>query len=255
MRHSGHLPIGILILSTLTPALVNAEVNGQPHTPNAIDTLPDRDIEIRGNSGLQTVAIDTGFLPQNSITGSTEQLPPGQILAGEVRQNGVHPSPPDHNGPMVPRNQDQPITMDNVSVQLGFTPNNIQVIAAMEASGHLPAEEYINGKYLYVIYENKKVLYAGTFNDPLLEHSLARSQKEVHQRKMSEGSITIRIPASVLTVGNDATYLQVFELGSDVQQTEILSRETAQDIADRSTPFGSSIPVARIKAKLANRNQ
>ncbi len=258
MRHGGHLPIGILILSTLSPTLAGADVNGPPSGSQSAmpaQTLPDADVEIRGSTARQTDAVDTGFVPQKGVSGSAEQLPPGQIRAGEVRQNGITRIPPDHAAPMAPREPDLPVTMGNVSVQLRFTPNSVQVIAAQEASGTLPAEEYINGKYLYVAYENGEVLYAGTFNDPLLEHSLARSQKEVHQRKMSEGGLTIRIPASVLAAENRDAYLQVFELGADIQQTEILSKGSAQSIAERSIPFGSPIPVARIKAKLANRNR
>lgn len=253
MRYGVHLPVGVFILSALSPALINADVNGVPpsRTVDSTDPLPDNDVEIRGNSARQTGLVDTGFLPQRSIAGSGQQLPPEKIRAGEVRQGEGARVPSGHGGPMVPKKETQSV-MDNVSVQLAFTPNSVRVLAARAASGTLPAEQYVNGEYLYVIYENNEVLYAGTFNDPLLEHALARAPEEVHQRRLSEGSMTIRVPSSVLVSGKSAAYLHVFALGPGVQQTEILNKVSAQDIAGRSTALGDAIPVARIRAKLAS---
>jgi hypothetical protein len=249
MKYRRTLPVGVMLLSALLPMYTLADANGQPPSP-AAEVLPDSDVVIPGKSGKQTGELFNSLNPQVRQAGSGEQLPPGQIRAGEVRQNGIAQASSEHGGPMKPKSQGEDVYMDNISVQLAFTPNKAQIIDAQPASGTLPEEQYINGEYLYVVYDNGAVVYAGTFNDPLLEHTLARSHEEVHNRKMSEGEITIRVPSSLLDAKNNAAYMQIYELGSDVSQGEILSVETAQDIADRSTAFGNSISVARIKAKL-----
>ncbi len=249
MKYRRSLPVGVMLLSALVPMYTMADANGNPPT-QASEILPQEDVVVPGKSGKQTGALQIHGLVQKSISGEGEQLPPGQIRAGEVRQNGIVHASGDHSGPMKLKSQSEEVAMDNLSVQLAFTPNNAQIVDAQSASGTLPEEQYINGEYLYVVYDNNAVVYAGTFNDPLLEHTLARSHEEVHNRKMSEGNITVRLPASVLDAKNKAAYIQIYALGSDVSQGEILSVETAQDIADRSTAFGNAISVARIKAKL-----
>lgn len=253
MKYRRSIPVGAVLLSVLLPMHVmagdNADDNGQGISSVA-EVLPDSDIEIPGNAGKQTGALQNHFVPEPSHSGVGKQLPPGQIRAGEVRKNGMVHAPDDHGSPMKPKPFDEDVVMDNISVQLAFTPNNVQVVDARAASGTLPEEQFVNGEYLYVVYENNEVVYADTFNDPLLEHTLARNNDEVHHGRMSEGNITVRVPSSVVDAKNKAAYMQIYVLGSDVSQEEILNVETAQEIADRSIAFGNSISVARIKAKL-----